>query len=86
MTLRHNQRVEPMGASHPTQSQFERHRRLAPLLSASLGCNLSCYMVLKHLVDIRLRSQLATPRSQLAALTLAAFAAAWFCALVSRSI
>jgi hypothetical protein len=35
-------------------------------------------MVLKQLVDIRLRSQLATPRSQLAALTLAAFAAAWF--------
>jgi hypothetical protein len=38
-------------------------------------------MVLKHVVDIRLRSQLATPRSQLAALMLAAFAAAWFWAL-----
>ena len=38
-------------------------------------------MVLKHVVDIRLRSQLATPRSQFAALTLAAFAAAWFWAL-----
>jgi hypothetical protein len=37
--------------------------------------------VLRCFVDVRLRSQLGTARSQLAALTLAAFAVAWFWAL-----
>ncbi len=44
-------------------------------------CNLSSFMVFKRFVDVRLRSQLATPRSQLAALTLVAIVAAWFWAL-----
>jgi hypothetical protein len=38
-------------------------------------------MSFNGLLDFKLRSQLATPRSRLAALTLAAFAAAWFWAL-----
>jgi hypothetical protein len=38
-------------------------------------------MVFRSLVDVRLRAQLDTPRSQLAALTLAAVAATWFWAL-----
>src|SRR5689334_24809264 len=38
-------------------------------------------MVFRSIVDVRLTAQLATPRSQLAALTLAGIAAAWFWAL-----
>ena len=43
--------------------------------------NLKHYMVFKSFVDAGLRAQIATPRSQLAALTLAALAVAWFWAL-----
>ena len=46
-----------------------------------VGRQLELLYGVEVMVDVRLRAQLATPRSQLAALTLAAFAAAWFWAL-----